>query len=90
MKNNQLIGSAYWRNLLTRILIVVGTIALIVWTMPRDNENNYKIEVGKPWRYADFTAPFNFPIYKSEQVVQRQRDSLLREKLNIMLNSLTK
>ena len=38
-------------------------------------ENNYKIEVGKPWRYADFTAPFNFPIYKSEQVVQRQRDS---------------
>ena len=79
MKNNQLIGSAYWRNLLTRILIVVGTIALIVWTMPRDNENNYKIEIGKPWRYADFTAPFNFPIYKSEQVVQRQRDSLLRE-----------
>ena len=79
MKNKQLIGSAYWRNLLTRILIVVGTIALIVWTMPRDNENNYKIEVGKPWRYADFTAPFNFPIYKSEQVVQRQRDSLLRE-----------
>ena len=47
--------------------------------MPRDNENNYKIEVGKPWRYADFTAPFNFPIYKSEEVVQRQRDSLLRE-----------
>ena len=79
MKNKQLIGSAYWRNLLTRILIVGATIALIVWAMPRDNENNYKIEVGKPWRYADFTAPFNFPIYKSEQVVQRQRDSLLRE-----------
>ncbi len=79
MKNNQLIGSAYWRNLLTRILIVGATIALIVWAMPRDNENNYKIEVGKPWRYADFTAPFNFPIYKSEEVVQRQRDSLLRE-----------
>ena len=79
MKNKQLIGNAYWRNLLTRILIVVGTIALIVWAMPRDNENNYKIEVGKPWRYADFTAPFNFPIYKSEEVVQRQRDSLLRE-----------
>ena len=79
MKNKQLIGSAYWRNLLTRILIVGATIALIVWAMPRDNENNYKIEVGKPWRYADFTAPFNFPIYKSEEVVQRQRDSLLRE-----------
>ena len=79
MKNKQLIGSAYWRNLLTRILIVGATIALIVWAMPRDNENNYKIDVGKPWRYADFTAPFNFPIYKSEEVVQRQRDSLLRE-----------
>ena len=79
MEKKQLIGSAYWRNLLTRILIVVGTIALIVWAMPRDNENHFKTEVGKPWRYADFTAPFNFPIYKSEDLVQRQRDSLLRE-----------
>ena len=79
MKNKQIIESTYWRNLLIRALMVVGTIALIVWAMPRDKEANFKIEQGKPWRYADFTAPFDFPIYKSGELVKHERDSLLKE-----------
>jgi hypothetical protein len=79
MKNKQIIESTYWRNLLIRALMVVGTIALIVWAMPRDKEANFKIEQGKPWRYTDFTAPFDFPIYKSTELVQHERDSLLKE-----------
>ncbi len=47
--------------------------------MPRDSSTNFKVETGKPWRYADFTAPFDFPIYKSEKLVNKERDSLLRE-----------
>ena len=70
MKNKQFIESAYWQNLLIRVLLIVGTISLIVWAMPRDKESNFKIERGKPWRYADFTAPFDFPIYKSAELVQ--------------------
>ena len=79
MKNKQIIESTYWRNLLIRALLVVGTISLIVWAMPRDKEANFKIEPGKPWRYTDFTAPFDFPIYKSTELVQHERDSLLKE-----------
>ena len=79
MKNKQFIESAYWQNLLIRVLLIVGTISLIVWAMPRDKESNFKIERGKPWRYADFTAPFDFPIYKSAELVQHERDSLLNE-----------
>ena len=79
MKNKQIIESTYWRNLLIRALLVVGTISLIVWAMPRDKEANFKIEQGKPWRYTDFTAPFDFPIYKSTELVQHERDSLLKE-----------
>ena len=78
MKNKLNIESIYWRNLLLRSALVLVTIVLIVWAMPRDNENNFKIEIGKPWRYADFTAPFDFPIYKSENLVKKERDSLLR------------
>ncbi len=79
MKNKQIIESTYWRSLLIRALLVVGTISLIVWAMPRDKEANFKIEQGKPWRYTDFTAPFDFPIYKSTELVQHERDSLLKE-----------
>ena len=78
MKNKQFIENTYWRNLLIRALLVIGTISLIVWVMPSDKDSNFKVERGKPWRYSDFTAPFDFPIYKSDQLVNHERDSLLK------------
>ena len=78
MKRHLTKESGYWQRLLVRVFIVVGTVALIVWSMPRDNQSNFKIERGKPWRYADFTAPFDFPIYKTEALVQKERDSLIK------------
>jgi hypothetical protein len=78
MKRHLTKESGYWQRLLVRFFMVVGTIALIVWAMPRDNQTNFKIERGKPWRYADFTAPFDFPIYKTEALIQKERDSLLK------------
>jgi len=78
MNKHSLIENGYWQSLLLRLLIVAGTIALIVWVMPRDSDTNFKVERGKPWRYADFTAPFDFPIYKSENLIKQERDSLTR------------
>ena len=79
MKNKQIIENAFWRDLLTKVALVVATVTFIVWAMPRDSSTNFKVEKGKPWRYADFTAPFDFPIYKSEEWVKHERDSLLKE-----------
>ena len=79
MKNQPIIKNTFLRNLLIKAALVVCTVTLIVWAMPRDSSTNFKVETGKPWRYADFTAPFDFPIYKSEKLVNKERDSLLRE-----------
>ncbi len=79
IKNKQIIENAQTRSLLIKIALVVATVALTVWAMPRDSGTNFKIEKGKPWKYADFTAPFDFPVYKSEALVQHERDSLLKE-----------
>lgn len=68
-----------WRDLLVRAAIVIGTVAVIVWFMPRDGRSNFYAEQGKPWMYSDFTAPFDFPIYKSEETIKHEKDSLLRE-----------
>ncbi len=68
-----------WRDILLRITLVVGTAVLIVWSMPNDNRLTFKIELGKPWRYADLTAPFDFPVLKSDAVVKAERDSALRD-----------
>ena len=79
MMKNKLTINTYWRNLLVKFFLVAATVTFIVWSMPRDNNNNFKIEINKPWRYSDFTAPFDFPIYKSEELVKKERDSLTQE-----------
>ena len=68
-----------WRGLLVRALLVIGTVAVIVWSMPRENVNIFHAEKGKPWKYAEFTAPFDFPVYKSEAEILRERDSVMRQ-----------
>ena len=45
--------------------------------MPRSTYMNFKIERGKPWTYTDLKAPFDFPIYKSDEAVKAERDSLM-------------
>ena len=66
------------RDWLLRIVLVIGTVAIIVWFMPRDHRSNFKFEKDKIWRYSDLVAPFDFPIYKSEDAVQAERDSLMQ------------
>ena len=68
-----------WRGLLVRALLIIGTVAVIVWSMPRENVNIFHAEKGKPWKYAEFTAPFDFPVYKSDAEIQRERDSVMRQ-----------
>ena len=72
-----IISRLSWKQVFTRSAIVVATVAIIVWLMPNDSQNTFSIDPGKPWRYADLTAPFDFPIYKSEAVVAAERDSVL-------------
>ncbi|MBR1447549.1 MAG: HDIG domain-containing protein [Prevotella sp.] len=66
-----------WRDVLMRAALVVCTTAIIVWFMPRDNRPNFKPEVGKVWRYNDLTATFDFPVQKSDSVIQAERAAAL-------------
>lgn len=66
------------RDYLVRIALVISTVAIIVWVMPRDSRNYFIVEQGRPWKYTDFRAPFDFPVYKSEAAVKFERDSMMR------------
>ncbi|MBR1932856.1 MAG: HDIG domain-containing protein [Prevotella sp.] len=68
-----------WRDILNRTAIILATVAIIVWVMPRDTHLTLKFEKNTPWRYADITAPFDFTVYKSDQVVQAEMDSVMRD-----------
>ena len=67
-----------WRDIVLRVALVLGTVALIVWFMPRDNSHNYKMETGKVWLYNDLVATFDFPVFKSDSLVQSEREERTR------------
>ena len=61
-----------------RTLLILGAIALLVFCMPRGNQVKYDFKEGKPWNYAPVIAKENFPILKSEQVLNQEHDSLFK------------
>lgn len=66
-----------FRDLLYKALIFVGTVTVIVYFLPRDGKFNYQFSINKPWKYGQLIAAFDFPIYKEDQVVKREQDSIL-------------
>lgn len=79
MKRINLSIDMTWRDVLTRILLVLATAALIVWFMPRDNRPTFKFDVDKVWNYNDLTAMFDFPVLKSDSTVKAEQALAMRD-----------
>ena len=68
----------YWRNHATKPVLVCITVAIIVWFLPRNEGRMYRYDVGKPWMYGSVIAKFDFPIYKTDEAIKHEQDSLLK------------
>ncbi|MDR0976772.1 MAG: hydrolase, partial [Prevotellaceae bacterium] len=66
-----------YRDLLYKSLIFIATVGVIVYFLPRDNKFNYQFDINKPWKYGQMIATFDFPIYKSDEQVKHEQDSML-------------
>lgn len=55
-------------------VVVIVTICLL---FPREKAINIEFSMGKPWRYEQLTAPFDFVITKSESALQRESAEVL-------------
>jgi len=51
--------------------------AIITLLFPREGKFKYEFQKGKPWQYDTYFAPFDFPIYKSDEQIKKEKDSLL-------------
>lgn len=57
-------------------LFFTVTAAIIAYFFPREGKFPYQFHEGKPWRYNLLTAPGDFPIYKSDQEIKAEKDSI--------------
>lgn len=63
------------------ILVVLVSVAAIVYVLPKDVKFKYDIKSikGKPWHYENLTAPFDFAIYKTTEELEREKSRVLNE-----------
>ena len=60
------------------MILFSSVIAIIIQLFPTENKFKYHFEVGKPWSYELITASFDFPIYKNELIVEKEKSELLK------------
>lgn len=65
-----------WLTLAGTLVLVVS---LLVYFLPRETKFGYEYEQGRPWRYNSLIATYDFPIYKTQEEVQSERDSAMKD-----------
>jgi len=66
----------FWKTIQI-VLIYIGSILLVYFMFPREGKFRYEYSKNTPWMHENLVAPFDFPIYKTDEQVQQERDSLL-------------
>src|SRR5574344_1387730 len=79
MITNNSKGEHFWRNLMARTILIFITVAIIVWFLPRNEGPRFHYDIGKPWMYGSFIAKFDFPVYKTDEAIKKEQDSLLTQ-----------
>ena len=67
-----------WRSQIARAILVLITTAIIIVFLPRTQGKMYHYDEGKPWMYGQLIAKFDFPIFKSEETIKEERDSIMK------------
>lgn len=67
------------KEILYKFVILLVSVFCIVYVLPRNNKNNLQVEEGMPWPHSQIMAEFDFPIYKSEAVLQQEQDSIMTD-----------
>jgi putative nucleotidyltransferase with HDIG domain len=63
---------------LYHLILFAASILIIVAISPRGGKFRYEFQKGKPWLSSALIAPWDFPVLKSEEVITKERDSILR------------
>ncbi len=61
---------------LYRVTVLVAMIAILTVFLPKGGYNKYEYKIGEPWDDALVIAQDSFPVYKSEDQLERESDSL--------------
>lgn len=62
-----------------KVILFLITVFCLVYLFPRSGGFKYNYQTGKPWPYETLLAPFDFPIAKSEEELNDERQAVAQE-----------
>src|SRR6188768_1108631 len=65
----------YARNV--KFLMMIVSIGVIVYALPRQAKFSYEIEKGRIWNQKDLISPYNFAILKTNQETTNDKNTVL-------------
>ncbi|MBP7497065.1 MAG: HDIG domain-containing protein [Bacteroidales bacterium] len=60
-----------------KYLLIIFSIAFIVYIFPDENKFSYEYSLGKPWFYEDLIAPFDFPVLKTDEEIAEEKQNII-------------
>jgi len=61
-----------------KLLLMVASIILVIYMLPKGGQFKYQFQKGKPWQYENLYAPFNFTIKKDNKTLEEERETIKR------------
>ena len=61
-----------------KLLLMVTSIVLVIYMLPKGGQFKYQFQKGKPWQYENLYAPFNFTIKKDNKALEQEQDAIKR------------
>lgn len=67
------------KSFLTVACTLLVSVVTLIYFLPRESKFGYVYELNKPWHYPQLIASYDFVIYKTDDEVKRERDSVVRQ-----------
>ena len=67
-----------WLSIVTSVIVAAITTIAIVWVLPKKTEVNYSYDLGRPWAHGKLIAEFDFEVFKSLEVIEKEKHELLK------------
>ena len=68
-----------YQSFIYKVILFLITVFCLIYLFPRSGGFKYNYQTGKPWPYETLLAPFNFPIAKSEEELNAEREAVAQE-----------
>jgi hypothetical protein len=61
-----------------KVTFFVISALITVLLIPDSTKFRYEFQKGEPWKHESLIAEFDFPVYKGEETLKKEKDSVLK------------